>query len=167
MSGASDAARAAAVIVLLTPGLSVIIDATKECCKTFQGMNSYAIHHIPVTLWPADDDVAGALRRRAPHHLPHPHPLLEDIDKVVRVFREDLGEVVGGFDGRSGCVGFGPLQLTEAAASKIAVPRPTLVTSSSRASAGPMSPSRSRTASPGSRSHGPSIRPDQDVDGLL
>src|SRR5665648_584197 len=41
VSGATDAARAAAAIVLLTPGLSVIIDAIKESRKIFQRMNSY------------------------------------------------------------------------------------------------------------------------------
>ena len=37
VSGATDAARAAAAIVLLTPGLSVIIDAIKESRKSFSG----------------------------------------------------------------------------------------------------------------------------------
>lgn len=50
VSGATDAARAAASIVLLTPGLSVIIDAIKESRKTFQRMNSYAIYRITETL---------------------------------------------------------------------------------------------------------------------
>ena len=44
VSGATDAARAAASIVLLTPGLSVIIDAIKESRRIFQRMNSYAIY---------------------------------------------------------------------------------------------------------------------------
>ena len=48
--GATDAARAAASIVLLTPGLSVIIDAIKESRKIFQRMNSYAIYRIAETL---------------------------------------------------------------------------------------------------------------------
>src|SRR5664279_4398390 len=39
VSGATDAARAAAAIVLMTPGLSVIIDAIKESRKIFQRMN--------------------------------------------------------------------------------------------------------------------------------
>ena len=43
VSGATDAARAAADIVLMTSGLSVIIDAIKESRKIFQRMNSYAI----------------------------------------------------------------------------------------------------------------------------
>jgi H+-transporting ATPase len=50
VSGATDAARAAASIVLLTPGLSVIIDAMKESRKIFQRMNSYAIYRIAETL---------------------------------------------------------------------------------------------------------------------
>ena len=50
VSGATDAARAAAAMVLLTPGLSVIIDAIKESRKIFQRMNSYAIYRIAETL---------------------------------------------------------------------------------------------------------------------
>ena len=50
VSGATDAARAAASIVLLTSGLSVIIDAVKESRKIFQRMNSYAIYRIAETL---------------------------------------------------------------------------------------------------------------------
>jgi len=50
VSGATDAARAAASIVLMTSGLSVIIDAIKESRKIFQRMNSYAIYRIAETL---------------------------------------------------------------------------------------------------------------------
>jgi H+-transporting ATPase len=50
VSGATDAARAAAAIVLTTPGLSVIIEAIKESRKIFQRMNSYAIYRIVETL---------------------------------------------------------------------------------------------------------------------
>lgn len=50
VSGATGAARAAADIVLLTPGLSVIIDAIKEARKIFQRMNSYAIYRISETI---------------------------------------------------------------------------------------------------------------------
>jgi H+-transporting ATPase len=50
VSSATDAARAAASIVLLTPGLSVIIDAIKESRRIFQRMNSYAIYRIAETL---------------------------------------------------------------------------------------------------------------------
>jgi H+-transporting ATPase len=50
VSGATDAARAAADIVLLTPGLSVIIEAIKQSRTIFQRMNSYAIYRIAETL---------------------------------------------------------------------------------------------------------------------
>ena len=50
VSGATDAARAAADIVLLTPGLSVIIEAIKQSRKIFQRMNSYAMYRITETL---------------------------------------------------------------------------------------------------------------------
>ena len=50
VSGATDAARAAASIVLLAPGLSVIIEAVKQSRKIFQRMNSYAMYRIAETL---------------------------------------------------------------------------------------------------------------------
>jgi H+-transporting ATPase len=50
VSGATDAARAAADIVLLTPGLSVIIHAIEESRKIFQRMNSYATYRIAETI---------------------------------------------------------------------------------------------------------------------
>ena len=50
VSGATDAARAAAAIVLTTPGLAVIIDAIKESRKIFQRMNSYATYRITETI---------------------------------------------------------------------------------------------------------------------
>ncbi len=50
VSGATDAARAAASIVLTTPGLSVIIEAIQESRRIFQRMNSYAIYRIAETL---------------------------------------------------------------------------------------------------------------------
>jgi H+-transporting ATPase len=50
VSDSTDAARAAASIVLLQPGLSVIIDAIKESRTIFQRMNSYAIYRIAETL---------------------------------------------------------------------------------------------------------------------
>jgi H+-transporting ATPase len=50
VSGATDAARAAADIVLMTSGLSVIIDAIKASRNIFQRMNSYAIYRIAETL---------------------------------------------------------------------------------------------------------------------
>ena len=50
VSSATDAARAAASIVLTTPGLSVIIDAIRESRKVFQRMQNYAIYRIAETL---------------------------------------------------------------------------------------------------------------------
>jgi H+-transporting ATPase len=50
VSGATDAARAAASIVLTTPGLSVIIDAIKESRKIFHRMINYAIYRIAETI---------------------------------------------------------------------------------------------------------------------
>jgi H+-transporting ATPase len=50
VSGATDAARSAADIVLMTPGLSVIIDAVKESRKIFQRMTSYATYRIAETV---------------------------------------------------------------------------------------------------------------------
>lgn len=50
VSGATDAARAAADIALLNPGLSVIVEAIKESRKMFQRMNSYAIYRIAETI---------------------------------------------------------------------------------------------------------------------
>ena len=50
VSGATDAARAAADIVLMTAGVSVIIDAIKESRRIVQRMNSYAIYRIAETL---------------------------------------------------------------------------------------------------------------------
>jgi len=50
VSTATDAARSAAAIVLMTPGLSVIIEAIKESRKIFQRMNSYSMYRIVETL---------------------------------------------------------------------------------------------------------------------
>ena len=94
VSGATDAARAAADIVLLTPGLSVIIDAIKESRKIFQRMNSYAMYRITETLrvllfvtlailvfnfYPFtadhDRDARAAQRRRDPVHRLRQRPL--------------------------------------------------------------------------------------------
>ena len=50
VSGATDVARAAASIVLMKAGLSVIIEAVKESRRIFQRMNSYAIYRIAETL---------------------------------------------------------------------------------------------------------------------
>jgi len=50
VSGATDAARAAAAIVLLSPGLSVIIEAIRQSRMIFQRMNNYAIYRIAETI---------------------------------------------------------------------------------------------------------------------
>ncbi len=50
VSGATDAARAAADIVLMAPGLSVIIDAIKEARQIFERMKSYTIFRIAETI---------------------------------------------------------------------------------------------------------------------
>jgi H+-transporting ATPase len=50
VSGATDAARAAADIVLLSPGLSVIVEAIQEARKIFQRMTNYAIYRIAETI---------------------------------------------------------------------------------------------------------------------
>src|ERR1700683_2913183 len=50
VSGATDAARAAAARVLMKPRLAVIIDAGKARRRIFQRMNSYAIYRIAETL---------------------------------------------------------------------------------------------------------------------
>ena len=50
VSGATDAARAAADIILLAPGLRVIIDALKEARITFERMQSYTIFRIAETI---------------------------------------------------------------------------------------------------------------------
>jgi H+-transporting ATPase len=50
VSGATDAARAAADIVLMLPGLSTIIDAIKESRKIFQRMTNYATYRIAETI---------------------------------------------------------------------------------------------------------------------
>jgi H+-transporting ATPase len=50
VKGATDAARSAAAIVLLNPGLSVIVDAIKTSRQIFQRMNHYAIYRIAETI---------------------------------------------------------------------------------------------------------------------
>ncbi|MEJ2291702.1 MAG: HAD-IC family P-type ATPase, partial [Deinococcales bacterium] len=50
VSGATDAARAAADLVLVAPGLSVIVRAIEEARKIFERMNSYAIYRITETI---------------------------------------------------------------------------------------------------------------------
>jgi len=50
VSRATDAARAAADIVLMAPGLKVIVDAIKEARITFERMKSYTIFRIAETI---------------------------------------------------------------------------------------------------------------------
>ena len=50
VSGATDAARAAADLVLTAPGLSVIATAIEEARRIFERMNSYAIYRIAETM---------------------------------------------------------------------------------------------------------------------
>jgi H+-transporting ATPase len=50
VAGATDAARAAASIVLITPGLSVIIDAIREARKIFNRMVNYSTYRIAETV---------------------------------------------------------------------------------------------------------------------
>nr|WP_207217802.1 MULTISPECIES: plasma-membrane proton-efflux P-type ATPase [Sorangium] len=50
VSGATDAARAAASLVLTAPGLSVIVHAVEEARRIFERMNSYAIYRISETI---------------------------------------------------------------------------------------------------------------------
>jgi H+-transporting ATPase len=50
VSGATDAARAAADIVLLSPGLSVIVEAIHRAREVFRRMTNYAIYRITETI---------------------------------------------------------------------------------------------------------------------
>ena len=50
VSGATDAARAAADVVLVAPGLSVIINAIQEARLVFERMKSYATFRISETI---------------------------------------------------------------------------------------------------------------------
>jgi len=50
VSGATDAARAAADLVLTAPGLSVITRAVEEARRIFERMNSYAMYRISETI---------------------------------------------------------------------------------------------------------------------
>jgi len=50
VSGATDAAREAAALVLTAPGLGVIINAVEEARRIFERMNSYAIYRITETI---------------------------------------------------------------------------------------------------------------------
>jgi H+-transporting ATPase len=50
VSGATDAARSAAALVLTAPGLEVIIRAVEEARRIFERMNSYAIYRVTETI---------------------------------------------------------------------------------------------------------------------
>jgi hypothetical protein len=50
VQGATDAARAAADLVLTAPGLSVIVSAIEQARKIFERMNSYAIYRVTETI---------------------------------------------------------------------------------------------------------------------
>jgi H+-transporting ATPase len=50
VSGATDAARAAADLVLTAPGLSVMVRAVEEARRIFERMNSYAVYRITETI---------------------------------------------------------------------------------------------------------------------
>jgi len=50
VDGATDAARAAADVVLLAPGLSVIVTAIRQAREIFSRMNSYATYRIAETI---------------------------------------------------------------------------------------------------------------------
>jgi len=50
VEGATDAAKAAADIVLTEPGLSVIIDAINRSRKIFQRMRNYCMYRIACTI---------------------------------------------------------------------------------------------------------------------
>ena len=50
LAGATDAARAAASLVLIAPGLSVIVGAVEGARGYFQRMNSYAIYRVVETI---------------------------------------------------------------------------------------------------------------------
>ncbi|MBU0516534.1 MAG: plasma-membrane proton-efflux P-type ATPase [Proteobacteria bacterium] len=50
VSGATDAARAAADLILTAPGLSVIIQAVEQARRIFERMNTYAVYRITETI---------------------------------------------------------------------------------------------------------------------
>ncbi len=50
VSGATDAARAAAALVLTAPGLSVIVAAIEQARRIFERMSSYAIYRVTETI---------------------------------------------------------------------------------------------------------------------
>ncbi len=50
VSGATDAARAAAALILTAPGLNVIVKAVEEARRIFERMTSYTVYRIAMTL---------------------------------------------------------------------------------------------------------------------
>lgn len=50
VSGATDAARAAADLILLSPGLSVVVNALTEARKAFERMKNYSTYRIAETM---------------------------------------------------------------------------------------------------------------------
>ena len=50
VSGATEAARAAASLILTAPGLSTIVKAVEEARRIFERMNAYAIYRITETI---------------------------------------------------------------------------------------------------------------------
>lgn len=50
VSGATDAARAAAALILTAPGLSVIVEGIEEARRIFQRMMSYTVYRIAMTI---------------------------------------------------------------------------------------------------------------------
>ncbi|MEY2340711.1 plasma-membrane proton-efflux P-type ATPase [Acidithiobacillus sp. IBUN Pt1247-S3] len=50
VSGATDAARAAAALILTAPGLNVIVKAVEEARRIFERMMSYTVYRIAMTL---------------------------------------------------------------------------------------------------------------------
>jgi H+-transporting ATPase len=50
VSGATDAARAAAALILTAPGLATIVKAVQEARRIFERMNSYAMYRITETI---------------------------------------------------------------------------------------------------------------------
>jgi H+-transporting ATPase len=50
VSGATEAARAAAALILTSPGLSVIIDGIAEARRIFERMTSYVLYRIAMTI---------------------------------------------------------------------------------------------------------------------
>lgn len=50
VSGATDAARSAASLILTAPGLSVIISAVEEARRIFERMMSYTVYRVAMTL---------------------------------------------------------------------------------------------------------------------